>query len=230
MNCKSIRAELIKGLAPDETPLTVEFVMHLRECAGCRAFYESETRLYRSMDAGLRCMVNEAMPPSLLPTLRARVVAADSGRSSNLDWRVAALVVTTAAILLVIPFFVRHVQRAVSPDASLATKRQDASEGQRGKPVSIAVPDVSRLQVRGGIVPSVQAHSRHQPPPSVQAEVLVDHKEAQDLALFAQAVYLKPELGKALLNPVAPPPEKMLALQAIEIADLKVPRLETESW
>jgi len=72
MNCKGYQEKMLEALANGKTAPSGEIAEHLRRCGECRDFYDAQGRLLAAIEAGVRAMVNEAVPTSVLPGLRAR--------------------------------------------------------------------------------------------------------------------------------------------------------------
>src|SRR4029077_7817260 len=65
--------EILEALAAGAAQLPYVVSAHREVCPVCREFCETEPRLFRSIDSGLRAMVDQAVPPSLIPGVRARL-------------------------------------------------------------------------------------------------------------------------------------------------------------
>ncbi|MCL6638480.1 MAG: hypothetical protein K6T80_02200, partial [Firmicutes bacterium] len=73
MSCKAYLERLSEALLHGDAGLGEALAAHVRTCAKCAEFYEAQKRLLGAMDLGVRAMVNEEMPVSLLPGVRARM-------------------------------------------------------------------------------------------------------------------------------------------------------------
>ena len=99
MNCEGYRDKLIATLASGESSAAEDVALHLRGCAECKEFYETQVHLFGAIDTGLRVMLNGAMPASLLPRVRARVAETEMPRRTwGVGWGFAAV---AAAVLLI---------------------------------------------------------------------------------------------------------------------------------
>lgn len=101
MSCEHHKDALIEAAAT-AVAREGELRAHLSECASCRAAFDEEQSLFAAIDSGLHAVANTPVPPSLLPSVRARLDGAVAARqwwnSSCFGLAGAALV---AAVLLV---------------------------------------------------------------------------------------------------------------------------------
>jgi hypothetical protein len=84
---------------------------HLDFCADCRAFLDQEQALYASIDEGLRIVANTEVPPSLIPSVRARL----SEQPYRRRWILAPATVAVAASLLIALVLARVGNRTPKP-------------------------------------------------------------------------------------------------------------------
>ena len=117
MSCERHRKKLSDALAGGAVALSENVAAHVRACAGCREFYEAQKHLFGAVDTGVRAMVNEAVPASLLPGVRARM---EEVRTRRLDWRPAWGVVAIVGMILLIGF--SFVRQSGAPHDAAATK------------------------------------------------------------------------------------------------------------
>ena len=222
MNCERYRDKFVDALASGESSLDRDVAMHLRVCTECKIFYEAQINLFGAIDSGVRAMVNETVPASLLPGVRALV--AEVGEPSQM-WGVswAPVGAALAAAILLGVFLVRPkntpVRVAVVPVVESPTQKM----GESGSARETAVPvngvrrvarESSRTVRREGPARSVA--------PGETSQVVVGHEEAQGLVMLAKNVSQHPELGQALLHPVALTEDQTPTPQAIKIEDLEV--------
>ena len=103
MNCKRAQKKIIESLASGEPEPRGEQHLHLQSCAGCRAFFADQAALFQAMDSHLSVIVNEPVPPSLLPALRVRL-REEAAQSRSLwvpVWQRAAIAALVVLALLV---------------------------------------------------------------------------------------------------------------------------------
>jgi len=101
MNCERYQDKLIAALASGEKSLDLDVAAHLRACAECGKFYEAQVQLFQAIDSGLRAVVNERMPASLLPGVRAQIAAKRMAGSWFLTLVPVAGIVMVALLILV---------------------------------------------------------------------------------------------------------------------------------
>src|SRR3974377_1536662 len=108
MTCQRIRENLMDSRGAVESALSGEIALHVRSCDGCSSFYENQTNLLRSIDAGVRTMVNQEVPPSLLSDLRARLSEPASRRAWISAWNLAAAMAAAAVLTLSVGYLRRR--------------------------------------------------------------------------------------------------------------------------
>ncbi len=110
MSCERYRDKLVDALASGEGAPGGEIATHLRVCSDCRGFYEAQRLLFGAIDSGVRVVMNEAVPPSLLPGVRARM---EEVQVAGTDWKFSWNVLAAAAVvaLAALGFVARHEPR-----------------------------------------------------------------------------------------------------------------------
>ena len=99
MNCRLAQEEMQDAFAAGLSVLPQEVLAHRENCPGCQTFYQEEEDLFASLDTALENIVNQPVPGSLFPRIRARLEPAPArGLFPLQGWNWAAL---TAAIVLV---------------------------------------------------------------------------------------------------------------------------------
>jgi hypothetical protein len=225
MNCKLVREKLTDALAVGGLELSSELTSHVRSCSGCRSFYEAEARLQRSIDESLGAIVNQPVPTSLLPRVRERLEVS----APRANWWPALIPITAvfviAGLLIMTLFQQKHM-----PTTPTSASVQPNPHGQSNTMQLSA--DSARVITALPIVPRPpSAHiskSRQLAAPKQAAipEILVSPDELQGMNLLASTVYRKPSVGKAILNPIAPPIPDTKPIATQEITPLEVASLE----
>ena len=229
MSCEAYRDKLIAALAGGESLPAEDVALHLRSCAECAEFYETQVHLFGAIDAGVRAMVNEAVPASLLPRVRARVAEADVPRRA---WRFYVKPLAAAMAIAVVSLGVFLVRRENAPARvavvpSVESPTPKTAESLRTREITASADDAHRaMPEKPPIVRhtnAVRITARRDP-----LQVVVGREEAQGLVLLARSITKHPELGQALLQPAAMTEDLVPASQPIKIEDLAVQPLTTQ--
>jgi anti-sigma factor RsiW len=226
MSCERIRENLIDAIAAGEPEFSAELARHLLSCDGCRAFYETEARLFLSMEKGIRTIVDQLVPISLLPRVRERLDESAAPRK----WiyalvPVAALLVFAA--LAAAPSMRHWFETA---EGRVASVRNKATAAAKNEALS-AMPDTGMVASRSVVSNSSRRSLKtHLAPPAKKEaevlEVLVGEDELRGLALLSSTVYRKPEIANALLHPIIPAEESTQPIVLQKIVPLEVAGLE----
>lgn len=219
MNCKVARRKITDSFAAGATVLPPELTAHQESCATCRDFDAAEGTLFRSLDAGLESLVNEPMPPSLLPRVRARLEEAEAFRSSwSSRWSFVAFAAALLLALSLMAFWHRTERRTDGSESLSVASRAEEHP----------VPAVPMPRHR----PVTALSEKHRP-----KDVAVPRKEASELSL---EVIVLPEERAAFAKFVAQLPEEADVAVALtraapeqeepplEIALLKIEELEVK--
>jgi hypothetical protein len=199
---------------------------HLVSCDACRAALAEEHALLASIDAGLSSVANAPqieVPPSLIPSVRARLAAEHAPQRSSFSWTLAG---ASIAVLLLMAFLSAELVRqpAPLPQPSMAASTQ---------------PGVPPVRSSKGAAPS-----RHAPPLRAAPEprsakarpaaasllpvLLVPPDEREAFAHFLAAVETQSRLAAALAKPDPAAGDAPLPVNPIAIATLEVKPLEQE--
>ena len=225
MNCEGYRDRLIDGLARGENSLGGEVAGHLRTCAECKKFYEAQAHLFGAIDAGVRTMVNETVPVSLLPGVRVRVAEAGVPQRStwNFAWGfaavgVAAVMVIGFGLLRPDPEKADRVTAGVS--AFTQSVRQDALAAPVQSQVSAAAPKRRQLKIKRVAVPEDG---------EAKPEVLVLAEERAAFARFVSDLPEQTDVAVALTQPAADGNDKAVEIALLQIDELDVKPLESSN-
>jgi len=128
MSCEVYRESLSDALLRGEATLSAALAEHVRACADCAEFYESQKQLLGAMDLGVRAMVNEKVPASLLPRVRAQREAVEPARFRSPLLPTAGVV--ALALLILVPLARWRArtasQQTINPDAPIVREQKDA--------------------------------------------------------------------------------------------------------
>jgi len=116
MPCESYKEALTDAVAAGQAP-SHELTAHLDACAGCRAFFAEEQRLFAVIDAGVHGATNSNVPPSLLPRVRARL---DEQKVSHFPWIRVGAVLASAALILIGVVLLQKMRSSARQQASPA--------------------------------------------------------------------------------------------------------------
>jgi hypothetical protein len=223
MNCEGYRDRLIDGLARGENSLGGEVAGHLRTCAECKKFYETQVHLFGAIDAGVRTMVNETVPVSLLPGVLARVAEAGvPQRSWNFAWGFAAVGV---AAVMVIGFGLLRPgpEKADRVAVRVSTFVQSVGEEAPAPTVqsqAAAAPKRRQLKIKRVAVPEDG---------EAKLEVLVLAEERAAFARFVSDLPEERDVAVALTRQEADGNDKTVEIALLRIDELDVKPLESSN-
>ena len=222
MSCEGYRDKLIVALASGAGSLDGDVATHLGTCAACEKFYEAQVNLFGAIDSGLRAMVNEAVPASLLPRVRARVAEAGTPHGAwGFSWGFAAVAV--AAVLLISVGLLKQ-----SPDSRNKVNdripvvfqgARDAKEVTPEQPRVIAAgPKLSSSEVKMVAAPSVRVTA---------PEVLVLAEERAAFEKFVKNLPEEREVAVAFTRPATDAKDEGVEIALLQIDELDVKPLES---
>jgi hypothetical protein len=224
MSCEGYRDRLIDGLASGESSLDGDVAEHLRTCAECKRFYEAQMHLFGAIDAGVRTMVNEAVPASLLPGVRRLVGAAGvPGRSWGFAWGFAAVGVAAMAVIGV-GLLRRSPENAGGVTAKVPAFTQGVGEAARGAPVqsqvTAAAPKFHTTKVKN-VTPPKDGEAR--------PEVLVLAEERAAFVRFVTDLPEERDVAVALTRPATDGKDEAVEIALLQIDELNVKPLESSN-
>jgi hypothetical protein len=201
--------------------MTRELAGHIQSCAECRTFYAQQAELFRAMDSGLGAMVNESLPPSLLPRVCARMPETHTV-SPWFHRLLPVAAVLVIACLIAFPF-VRHSFRSGGVEVAVIPERSENGGEPRqplaGQPEkSFAPPATGEQSPRH----SARLPAAQRPAQTAELAVLVGSEEYQGLQQLAAAVPRSPQWAQAMVHPAAPPSIQVAPIEPVVIADLEV--------
>src|SRR5215472_9829772 len=173
MSCKRHQEEINEALAAVQTALSAHLAAHLRTCGECLEYYEGQRQLLASIDAGVRAMVSEEAPASLLPRVRACM---EPTTASLKGWRPAWFTAAATAALAITFGVLRHN----SEQNPLRTNPGGASSDDSAAAVLAPnAPDAEQHAVQKQTVwKKAIAPSPELPDQRVEVIVLADQREA----------------------------------------------------
>jgi hypothetical protein len=225
MKCETYQRGIVDLLASvDETQMPLEIRSHGEVCAVCREFYETQSRLFRSIDGGIRSLVNQAVPSALYSVPAQLPEGAAEHRHLGVPvWAFGIIGAVTAVLALFIGF--HRQQQTVAELSSPARVSQDALESADVNKNSRMEP---RKPGRAGIVRKPQLNSR--PPQGGTAEkpleVIVLAEEREAFAKFVAAIPSNENVAVALSRPAPSVPGAPVEIALLQVSSMKVDPLE----
>ena len=224
MSCEGYRDKLIAKLASGETALDGDLALHLRGCEKCKRFYEAQVALFEAIDSGVRAMVNEAVPASLLPRVRAGVMEVELPRRSwGVAWGFAA--VTVAAVLVIgIGLLKRSPERitklSVGPSVVEPSVHAPTIAPQAQPQVSAAGPGRHVTLTKTTRIPKE----------SVDApEVIVLAEERAAFVRFVSDLPEERDVAVAFTRPASRAGDEAIEIALLRIDELEVKPLESSN-
>jgi anti-sigma factor RsiW len=219
MSCEGYRDKLIAMLASGESAVASDVAMHLRACAECKKFYETQVSLFGAIESGVRAMVNETVPASLLPRVRAQI--AETGvrrRMSNVSWGFA-----TVAVAAVLAVSIGLLRRNPENTSKVSEPSPFVAKGTFGVP-----------PVFPGVVAAVpKRHSKETETATVRRQTVKTPEVmvlAEERAAFMKFVTDLPEerdVAVAYTRPVTEAKDDLVEIASLQIDELEVKPLES---
>ena len=225
MNCQQYQERILDAFAAGEATFPDALVEHKRNCGACRAYYESQASVFRSIDEGVKAIANEEVPRSLVPGVRALVNDKLPSPSSWMSgWEVAAV----AAAILAVSFgwvLYRPVRHTVSRNDRVPARSVESPVAVMRRLPEDPVPSPSRELKRTSA--RVFGHGAGNSAKAMP-EVIVLPEER---AAFARFVADTPEQGVVLAVTRAAPSkeDEPFQIAVLEIHELEVQSLDP-SW
>jgi hypothetical protein len=224
MSCEEYRDRLIDGLASGADSLDEKVGGHLRTCAECKKFYEAQVHLFGAIDAGVRTMVNETVPVSLLPGVRARVAEAGVPRRSwNFAWGFAAVGVAAVMVIgfgLLRPDPEKAGRVTAGGSAFKQSVREEAPAATVQSQVTAAAPKFHAIKLTNM---TVSKDGEAMP------EVLVLAEERSAFVRFVTDLPKETDVAVALTQPAADGNDKAVEIALLRIDELDVKPLESSN-
>jgi hypothetical protein len=230
MSCRAIREKLNDALAAGQAEAMEHGVaLHLQGCGDCRDYNSAQTRLYGAIDSGMRRLVENAAPPSLLPNVRERIAATESG--PNRAWvralaPSAAVLLVASSLLLLVPSRVRKVDETTTVSVAPAPQQNNNSVAYQSESLrsqeAPAVVSNSRPAKFRGISPKPKRRA------TTAIAVVADQQEANVSPDLPNEIGDNPESSLPPLQPAALVAAESKAIEPLKIARLEIPVLAAE--
>ena len=221
MNCQKCQEKMVEALAAGTPVLPPEVTAHQRGCSACAQFYEAQRQLFGSINAGLRSLVNQPVPPSLLPLVRSSLQAKSATPGAWASrFRLAAI--AAIAILAVTVAFVLRVPHANSPS------RQESSVATRQISAGLPAPQPARQSANVSRVDRTKQHGTSRASSSTPKVIVL----AEERDAFTRFVSEVPEAGAgtlALAQPAQPENDAPTEIALLRIEPLDVKPIDSSS-
>ncbi|HLZ13573.1 MAG TPA: hypothetical protein VKP58_13385 [Candidatus Acidoferrum sp.] len=223
MFCEPYKKSLTDAATAGESP-SYPLQRHLASCKSCRDAFAEEQSFFAAIDSGLRTAANTEVPATLLPRVRAGILAAPPPR--RFSFSIVALAgAAVAATAIIVSFLLQ----SHTPPIRTAVNRTSASlYADKPNPVSPAIVNprsargVSSLQ-HGA--PATLAAGRSAKPKS--PEVIVAPEDGA--ALLRYEMLLRKARAARLPVESANPLDRHLPIEPLEIADIELGDLNIPS-
>ena len=221
MNCRTAQEKINDCLAASSV-LPSEVATHCDSCAKCRAFCETEQRLFESISSDLPLLVNQPVPPSLLPQVRARL---DSVPAFPLFGTLQQVLVTSAA-LLILAVSVGHLEHRAQIKQDVQAQNAGVSRNSLNNSATPAPTPAAQVTASTEHTRKPASSPRS---PEVAPEVIISSEERRALTRFVARV---PEQNNAVVDlthsvPLNddPPPE----MASVDLGKVEIQPLEAEA-
>lgn len=221
MSCEGYRDKLIAALAGGESVPAEDVALHLRSCAECTEFYETQVHLFGAIDAGLRVMLNETVPASLLPRVRARMEEAHWSQFVwGPGWSVVATAIVIVAVSVAIVPWHKHAHDFIITNATT-----DVPKTMETRSPTVAPREMAHAVANAKREPS---HTVAAPKELVAElpEVIVLAEEREAFLSFAAKVPVEPLKAVAFTRPAPPQQDLPVEIALLHIESLRMKLLE----
>jgi len=221
MPCESYKRALSEAAAGAALGSTMSSALrsHLNSCAGCRAFLAQEQALFAYIDAGLRIVANSEVPPSLIPSVRARL----SEQPTRRRWILVPATIAVAACLVAVFVLVRIGNRTIQPTT---TSVQSAMNAPSHKAVAVPRnPENTALSITKSAASRHSLQTRSTEPAEPLVLVPASQKEAVDYLLATLQRSRKDRevlIAQAQDREPVPTPISPIAIVPMEIKPLEI--------
>lgn len=218
MNCQQCQQRISDALAAGDVHVSPEVTAHQNSCPACTKFSATQQNLFDSIDETMQSLVNQPVPPSFLPTVRARL---DENpvrqRSWPLIWNLAAVAALVAAAVILAYFWRKPTTLRTSPGQIAATAQ--------AVPAAQQPPQSEQKSSEQPVVPSSPRHVALTPASAPTPKAIVATEERQAFAKFVAEAPQRPEIALAFTRPAtrasdAPNETALLRIDFVEVKSL----------
>jgi hypothetical protein len=224
MSCQRYQEKMVDALASGQGAVDGELAAHLRVCAECRKFHETQVHLFGAIDSGVRTMVDVSVPPSLLPGLRARVAEDGVARQQwSFTWGVATVaVVAVLAVSVGLLMGGPGNSRRVGGRSPVVAREVGGAHGMtpRQPQVVAATPIHARARHEVAKAPQVGAAA---------PEVLILPEEQAAFIRFVTDLPEERDVAVAFTQPATEAKDEAVEIALLQIDELDVKPLESSN-
>jgi hypothetical protein len=221
MSCERYRYKLIAVLASGESSLDGDVAVHLRACVECKKFYETQARLFGAIDSGVRAIVNEAVPASLLPRARARM---EEAHWPQFVWRLPRSIVATAMVIVVTSVAIVP-WRKPAHDTVITNVSTHVPKAMEARSPTVTPKEIAHAVANAKRGPS-HATAAPKEPVAELPEVIVLVEEREAFARFVAKVPVEPLKAVAFTRPAPPQQDLPVEIALLQIESLRMKLLE----
>ena len=222
MNCKMAREKITDSFAAGAAVLPSEVAAHQQSCAACRNFYAAQRRLFQSLEAGLQALINEPVPTSLLPRVRARL---DDAHAPRIPWKLRWISMAPAAAILIalgVSVVWHQPQRRTADPGSMPVVSRGDEHPVPVTPMPRHVASVPAGQSRRTTVVPVSREEAFEP----SLEVIVLPEEHAAFTRFVASLPEEEDVAMALARPAPEKEEPPLEIALLQIEGVEVKPLD----
>lgn len=219
MNCKYHQEKIVELLAAGEDLPTAEVAAHQNSCISCTEFYATQQKLFHSVDAGLRFLVDQPVPPSLLPAVRARLDDIPVARRAWIPRWPAVVVAAVAILALTVSYALRRPANHPSAPENTLIASGSVDNPQPAAQLPNVRAKLSPMPRRRPAVPGNSA--------TATSEVIVLAEERQAFARFVAEVPEERDVAVALTRPAPSEADDPVEIALLQIDGLDVKPLES---
>lgn len=223
MNCRKCQEEIVELLAAGAATHPTKVTTHRQACPACGEFYEEQAKLFRSVEAGLHSMVNQAVPPSLVPGLRARLDQLSPARPVWIRRCGFAIPLAAATVLALSVGYSFYGQGGhLNPSESGAVfSPKVLTRGPAGQtPLESAAISPNRSDLRKSVIAATPRASE------VVPKVVIPAEERQAFAALVNQLPSQREVASALTQPAPVAPDVTVEIALLQIEQMEVKPLE----
>jgi hypothetical protein len=221
MSCEGYRDKLVDALASGASSLGREVAGHLLVCAECKKFYEAQVHLFGAIDSGVRAMVNERVPASLLPRVRARM---EEAHWPQFVWRPGWSIVATAVVIGAVSVAILPWHKPAQ-DTVITNVSTGVPMTMETRSPAVAPREMVHAVAKAKRGPS-NAITAPKEPVAGLPEVIVLAEEREAFARFVARVPEEPLEAVAFTRPAPPQQDLPVEIALLQIESLRMKLLE----